>query len=139
LTGDPAQAYFADGMTDALITELAQSRDLRVISRTSVIQYKDAQKPLSEIARELNVDGIVEGAVGRSESRVRITAQLIHAPTDRHLWARSYEREANDLVALQQEVAHAIGAAVLGKLVSQPAAQAIASRPVDAEAYRLFF
>jgi TolB-like protein/Flp pilus assembly protein TadD len=139
LTGDPAQAYFADGMTDALITELAQSPGLRVISRTSVIRYRDAQKPLPEIARELNVDGIVEGAVVRSESRVRITAQLIHAPTDRHLWARSYERDANDLVALQREVAHAIGGAVLGKLVPESRPQATVSRPVDAQAYRLFF
>jgi TolB-like protein/Tfp pilus assembly protein PilF len=139
LTGDPAQAYFADGMTDALITELAQSPGLRVISRTSVVRYKDAKKPLPDIARELNVEAIVEGAVVRSAGRVLITAQLIHAPTDRHLWARSYERDANDLVALEQEVAHAIGGAVVGKLVPQPAAQTTASGPVNAEAYRLFF
>jgi TolB-like protein/DNA-binding winged helix-turn-helix (wHTH) protein len=103
LTGDPAQDYFSDGMTDALITNLASWPALRVISRQSVMRYKGSAKPLPEIARELGVEGVVEGSVARSEGRVRITAQLIHAPSDRHLWAHSYERRVEDVLALQDE------------------------------------
>ena len=139
LTGDPAQEYFADGMTDALITQLAQMGDLRVISRTSVIQYKEPRKSLPAIAQDLNVDGIVEGAVVRSGSRVRITAQLIDARTDRHLWARSYERDLNDIVALQGEVAQAIAEAVVGRLTPQQRARLMGSRPINAEANELLF
>src|SRR5262249_10037032 len=91
LTGDPAQEYFSDGMTDALITSLASWPGLRVISRQSAMRYKGSTKLLPEIARELGVDAVVEGSVVRSNGRVRITAQLVHAPTDRHLWARAYE------------------------------------------------
>jgi TolB-like protein/Flp pilus assembly protein TadD len=137
LTGDPAQEYFADGMTDALITQLAQVGELRVISRTSVIRYKEARKPLPAIAQELNVDGVVEGAVVRSGPRVRITAQLIDARNDRHLWARSYERDLSDIVALQAEVAQAIAEAVVGKLTPQQRARLMGSRPVNPEANRL--
>lgn len=139
LTGDPTQEYFADGMTDALITQLAQMGDLRVISRTSVIQYKEARKSLPAIAQELNVDGIVEGAVVRSGPRVRITAQLIDARTDRHLWARSYERDLNDIVALQGEVVQAIAEAVVGRLTPQQRARLMSSRPINAEANELLF
>jgi TolB-like protein/Flp pilus assembly protein TadD len=137
LTGDPAQEYFADGMTDALITQLAQVGELRVISRTSVVRYKDAKEPLPAIARALNVDGVVEGTVVRSGPRVRITAQLIDARNDRHLWARSYERDLNDVVALQGEVAQAIAEAVVGKLSQQQRARFMSSRPVSAEANQL--
>ena len=112
LSGDVSQDYFADGMTDALITELAHIGRLRVISRTSVMQYRTARKPVHEIARELNVEAVVEGTVLRAGGRVRITAQLIHAPTDRHLWAKSYERELRDVLALQAEVARAIAQAI---------------------------
>jgi TolB-like protein/DNA-binding winged helix-turn-helix (wHTH) protein len=105
LTGEDGQDYFVDGMTDALITNLAQVRALRVISRTSVMQYKRANKSLPRIAEELDVDAVVEGTVARSGDRVRVTAQLIHAPTDRHLWARSYEHELRDVLALQGELA----------------------------------
>ncbi len=108
LTGDPAQDYFSDGMTDALITNLASLPALRVISRQSVMRYKGSAKPLPEIARELGVEGVVEGSVVRSAGRVRITAQLIHAPTDRHLWGHSYERRLEDVLALQDEVSRAI-------------------------------
>jgi TolB-like protein/DNA-binding winged helix-turn-helix (wHTH) protein len=97
LTGDPAQEYFSDGMTEALITNLASLPALRVISRQSVMRYKGSAKPMPEIARELGVEGVVEGSVVRSAGRVRITAQLIHAPTDRHLWAHSYERRLEDV------------------------------------------
>jgi len=108
LSGDPAQNYFADGMTDELITDLAQISALRVISRTSVMVYKDARKPLPQIARELNVDAVVEGSVLRSGDRVRITAQLIEAPTDKHLWSQSYEGDLQDTLAVQNSVARAI-------------------------------
>ncbi len=108
LSGDPGQDYFADGMTEALITELAKIGALRVISRTSVMRYKGARKTAPEIARELGVDAVVEGAVVRSGGRVRVSVQLIRASTDEHLWAESYERDVRDVLPLQDEVARAI-------------------------------
>ena len=119
LSGDPNQEYFADGMTDALITDLAQIGSLRVISRSSAMRYKGVRKPLSEIAKELNVDAVVEGSVARSGNRVRIDAQLIQAPTDRHLWARSYERDLSDVLVLQGDLARAIAAEIQAKMTSQ--------------------
>jgi TolB-like protein/DNA-binding winged helix-turn-helix (wHTH) protein len=108
LSGDPLQEYFSDGMTDELITELGQISDLRVISRTSVMTYKGARKPLPQIARELKVDAVVEGTVLRSGNQVRITAQLILAAADKHLWAKSYEGDLRDTLALQEQVARSI-------------------------------
>ena len=108
LSSDESQEYFADGMTDELITDLGQISALRVISRTSVMQYKGVRKPLPQIARELNVDAVVEGTVLRSGDQVRITAQLIQARDDRHLWSHSYEGELRDVLALQNRVASAI-------------------------------
>src|SRR5262245_12541961 len=108
LSGDSSQDYFSDGMTDALITNLASLPALRVISRQSVMRYKGSAKPVAEIARELGVEGVVEGSVVRSGDRVPISAQLIHAPTDRHLWAHSYERPLEDVLALQGELSRAI-------------------------------
>src|SRR6266849_6574705 len=102
------QDYFADGMTEALITGLAQIVPLRVISRTSVMRYRETRKPLPRIGEELDVDGIVEGTVFRAGKRVRITVQLLHAPTDRHLWATSYERGLRDVLTLQKDLAEAI-------------------------------
>src|SRR5437762_995230 len=102
---DPDQEYFADGMTDELTTDLSKISALRVISRTSAMHYKGTNKTLPEIARELNVDGVVEGSVMRSGNRVRITAQLIHAQSDQHLWAETYERDLGDVLRLQGEVA----------------------------------
>ncbi|MGH9782659.1 MAG: winged helix-turn-helix domain-containing protein, partial [Terriglobia bacterium] len=119
LSGDPEQEYFADGMTDALITELGQSSTLRVTSRTSIIRYKEAKKPLPEIARELNVDAIVEGGVLRSGDRVRITAQLIYAPTDRHLWAETYEEDLRNVMQVQRQVAQAIAREIRANLASR--------------------
>jgi len=104
LSGDSAQDYFADGMTEALITDLAKIPGLKVISRTSIVQYKDSHKKLPQIAKELGVDAIIEGAVLRSGDRVRITAQLVRGATDQHMWAESYERDLRDLVALEDEV-----------------------------------
>ena len=105
LSRDPEQDYFADGMTDQLVTDLAQIRALRVISRTSAMQYKEVHKSLGQIARDLNVEAIIEGTVLRSGDKVRITAQLIQLPTEKHLWARSYEGDLRDVVALQDRVA----------------------------------
>ena len=119
LSGDSGQEYFADGMTEELITNLGKISALRVISRTSVMQYKRTKKPLPQIARELNVDAIVEGTVQRSETRVRITANLLHAPTDRHLWAERYERDLRDVLSWQDEVARAITDEVKAKVTPE--------------------
>ncbi len=108
LSDDPEQQHFADAMTDLLLTDLGRIGQLKVVSRQSVLQYEKTQKTLPEIARELNVDCIVEGTVLRKGRRVRITAQLIHGPTDRHLWAQSYERDLGDTLTLQEEVAESI-------------------------------
>ena len=138
LSGDPAQDYFADGMTEALIADLAKIGALRVISRTSVMQYKGARRPLPEIARELNVDAVIEGSVQRSGDRVRITAQLIHAPTDRHLWTGSYERALRDVLALQSEVARTIAGEIRVKLAPQEQVRLARARQVSPEAYDYF-
>jgi TolB-like protein/Tfp pilus assembly protein PilF/predicted Ser/Thr protein kinase len=138
LSGDPAQEYFADGMTEALITDLSKLSALRVISRTSVMQYKGAKKPLPEIARALNVDAVVEGSVLRAGERVRITAQLIEARTDRHLWAESYERNLRDILSLQREVARAIAGEIRIKLTPQEQARLASARRVDPEAYEAY-
>ena len=107
-SGDPTQEYFADGMTEGLITDLSKIRELKVISRTSSQRYRGTSKALPEIARGLNVDAIIEGSVLQSGDQVRITAQLIEADTDRHLWADNYERHLRDVLALQRDVAQAI-------------------------------
>jgi TolB-like protein/DNA-binding winged helix-turn-helix (wHTH) protein len=108
LSGDPGQDYLADSLTDELITHLAKLGSLKVISRTSVMQYKGTHKPLPEIARALNVDGIVEGSVVRSGNDVRVTVQLIRAANDQHLWAEEYQRELGDLIGLQRQIARTI-------------------------------
>lgn len=138
LTHDPAQEYFADGMTEALITELAQISALRVISRTSVMRYKGNGKSLPEIAQELKVDAVVEGSVMRSGDRVRITAELIHAPTDRHLWAKSYERDLREILRLQSEVAGAITAEIRVKLTPQEQTNLASARAVNPGAYEAY-
>jgi len=138
LSGDPAQEYFADGMTEALIADLAQISALRVISRTSVMQYKGANKPLPEIAKALNVDAVVEGSVQRVGERVKITAQLIEAATDRHLWAKSYERELRDILALQSEVARAIANEIQIKLTPQEQTRLTNTRQVNPEAHQAY-
>ena len=116
LSGVPEQEYFADGLTESLITALAKIGGLRVISRTSVMQYKHAQKTLPQIARELSVDAIVEGSVRRDGDRVRITAELIEGRTDQHLWTESYDRDLSDILALQSQVAAAIATEIRAKL-----------------------
>ena len=116
LSRDPEQEYFADGLTEAVITSLAKIRALKVISRTTVMHYKDTRKPLREIARELEAQGIVEGTVLRSGERVRVSAQLVDASTDTHLWAESYDRDLRDILALHAELARAIANEIQVKL-----------------------
>jgi len=138
LSGDAAQNYFADGMTDELITDLAQIGALRVISRTSVMVYKGARKPLPQIARELNVDAVVEGTVLRSGDQVRITAQLIEASTDKHLWSQSYEGELRDTLSLQNRVAGAIADQIRINLTPREQAALKNVRVVSPEAYESY-
>src|SRR5215470_6094138 len=132
---DPEQEYFADGMTEELIANLAKISSLRVISRTSVMRYKGARKPLPEIARELNVDAVVEGSVRREGERVRITAQLIHGPTERHLWTESYERDLRQVLALQSEVALAIAKEVKVRLSPDEQTRLGSARQVNPQAH----
>ncbi len=145
LSDDPSEDFFADGMTDQLITDLAKVGAVRVVSRTSVQRYKGTKKSLPEIARELNVDDIVEGSVIRSHQRVRVTAQLIQASTDQHLWAETYDRELGDVLMLQGEVADAIAQQVRAQLTPKQQAQLRLAQPVNPAAYddylrgRLYF
>jgi TolB-like protein/DNA-binding winged helix-turn-helix (wHTH) protein/Tfp pilus assembly protein PilF len=138
LSSDASQDYFADGMTDELISDLGQISALRVISRTSVMTYKHARKPLPQIARELNVDAVVEGTVLRSGDQVRITAQLIQASTDKHLWSQSYEGELRDTLALQNQVARAIADQIRINLNPQEQAALKTVRVVNPQAYESY-
>ena len=135
LSGDPTQDFFADGMTEALIADLAKIDGLRVISRTSAMRYKGARRPLPEIAAELGVDAVVEGSVVRSGGRVRITAQLVHAATDTHLWAESFDRDQSDVLTLQSEAARAIAAEIRIKLTPRAKARLESARRVNPEAH----
>src|ERR1700687_2003243 len=138
LSADASQNYFADGMTEVLITDLAQISALRVISRTSVMAYKGARKPLPQVARELNVDAIVEGTVLRSGDQVRITAQLIEASTDKHLWSQSYEGAVRDTLALQSRVASAIADQIRINLTPREQAALKNAKVVNQEAYESY-
>ena len=138
LSGDPEQEFFTDGMTEALIASLAQIRALRVISRTSAMQYKGAKQPLPEIARALNVDAIVEGGVLRSGARVRVTANLIEAATDRHLWSKSYERDVGDVLALQGTIARAIADEVRIEITPREQRRLATGRAVDPAAFEAY-
>jgi TolB-like protein/Tfp pilus assembly protein PilF len=138
LSGDPSQDYFADGMTDQLITDLGQVGALRVTSRTSIMQYKKAKKSLPQIARELNVDGIVEGTVLRSGENVRITAQLIHASTDEHVWAASYQGSLQDVLGLQSTVADAIATKVLSQIGATGANRSRPTRTIHPDAFEAY-
>ncbi|UCG59902.1 MAG: protein kinase [Phycisphaerales bacterium] len=138
LTGDPEQEYFADGITEALIADLGKIGALQVRSRTSIMQYKDASKPLPEIARELNVDAVVEGSVLRVAEQVRITAQLIHAPTDTHLWVDSYERDLRDILTLFSEMARTIAREIEITLTPDQEELLAAKRPVNPETYEAY-
>jgi eukaryotic-like serine/threonine-protein kinase len=135
---DPDQDYFADGMTEALITDLSKISALQVISRTSVMQYKGTKKRLPTIAKELQVDAVIEGSVEKAGDRVRITAQLIEAANDKHLWAESYDRDMRDVLSLQDEVARRIADQVQVKLTPQEQKQLSAKTPTNPEAYQLY-
>jgi TolB-like protein/DNA-binding winged helix-turn-helix (wHTH) protein/Flp pilus assembly protein TadD len=138
LSGNKEQDYFADGMTDELITNLGQMSALRVISRTSVMHYKQTTETVPQIGRELGVDAILEGTIFLSGSRVRITAQLIDAHSDRHLWAHAYERDLRDVITLQDEVARDIADEIRVKLTPQERARLTTYHPVNPEAHEAY-
>ena len=138
LSNDPNQDYFSDGITDALTTELAQIGSLRVISRTSATQFKGTKETLPQIGRDLKVDAIVEGTVARAENRVRITAQLIEASSDHHLWAKSYERDLKDVLALQDEVARDIAEEIRVKLSPEERTRLTNAKPINPEAHEAY-
>src|SRR5215469_4621976 len=135
LSGDKEEEYFADGMTDALTTDLAQIGALRVISRTSAMQFKGSRETLPQIGRELKVDAVVEGTVTRGENRVRVTAQLVEASSDHHLWARTYERDLKDVLALQDDIARDIAEQIRVQLTPKEQSLLIQIHPIDPEAY----
>ncbi len=138
LSGDPSQEYFADGMTEELIADLARISGLRITSRTSVMSYRDTKKRLPEIARELGVEAVVEGSVSRADGKVRVTTQLIEAASDRLLWAQTYERDARDVLALESEIAQAIARAGRLELSPPELAQLAKTRRVDPAAYEAY-
>jgi TolB-like protein/DNA-binding winged helix-turn-helix (wHTH) protein/Flp pilus assembly protein TadD len=138
LSGDPAQEYFADGMTDAVITDLAKVGSLRVVSRTSVMRYKRTQKSVPEIAKELGVDAIVEGSIEQTGTRVRISAQLIRGATDQHLWAEAYDRDVGDMLRVQEEIARSIVREIRVKLTPREQELLTKGRSVDPQAYELY-
>ncbi len=138
LSGNPGQEYFADGMTDALITELGRISALRVISRTSVMRYKGTNKPVKEIARELGVDGVIEGSVQRSGERVRLTANLIDARNDQHLWAEIYDRDLRDVLSVESDFVQAVVQQVRVSLAPQEQNILARKRHVNLEAYQLY-
>jgi TolB-like protein/DNA-binding winged helix-turn-helix (wHTH) protein len=138
LSHEPEQDYFADGMTDELITDLAKISALRVISRTSVMQYKGTRKPVPQIARELNVDAVLEGTVMRDRGRVRITAQLIAAAPEKHLWAEKYEGSLSEVLTLQDAVAKAVVREIRIKVTPQEQAVLATRRAVDPAAYEAY-
>lgn len=138
LSGDPEQEYFADGMTEELISELSRIGSLKVISRTSVMQYKGEKKPLPQIGRELNVDAVMEGSVLRAGDRVRIAAHMIYAPTDQNLMTETYERDLGDILQLQREVAEAIAQQVRLKLTPEEQERLHQSLGVNPEAFQAY-
>jgi len=138
LSQDPEQAHFADGLTEALTTTLAKIKALRVLSRTTAEYYKRVQKPLPDVARELGVDVVVEGSVLRSQGRVRITVQLVHAPTDTHLWAETYDRDLRDILALQAELTEAIAREIRVTITPDEQVRLAHVAAVDAQAYESY-
>src|SRR6266481_8330643 len=138
LSRDPEQEYFAEGLTEALITTLAKIGELRVVSRTSAMQYKGVHKSLREIARELEVDAIIEGTVLRAGDRVRITAQLIDTSKETHLWSESYDRDLRDVLAIQAEVAQSIARQIQFKMTSIDQARVAEVYPVEPDAYEAY-
>jgi TolB-like protein/DNA-binding winged helix-turn-helix (wHTH) protein/Flp pilus assembly protein TadD len=138
LSRDPEQDYFADGMTDELITTLGKISALRVISRTSIMQYKATKKPVAQIARELNVDGVLEGTVTHDKGRVRITVQLIHAAPERHLWAEQYEGDLSEVLTMQDAVAKAVADEIQIKLTPRERTLLSPRNAIDPAAYEAY-
>jgi TolB-like protein len=138
MSADGSQEYFADAMTEELIRELSGIKSLRVISRTSTAQYKGVKRNIPDIAKELHVDGIIEGSVVRAGDEVRITAQLIHGPTDRHLWANAYDGDLRDMLALQRRVAEAIAREVRATVTPEEQQTLRASRSIDPRSMDLY-
>jgi adenylate cyclase len=138
LSGDPAQEYFADGMTESLISNLTQVRALRVISRTSVMRFKGSRKPLAEIARELNMDAMIEGSVQRDGGRVKITARLIRAADEIPLRSFDYERELADVLKLQSDVARAVAGEIQIQVTAEERARLASARRVNPEALEAY-
>jgi len=138
LSHDPEQDYFADGMTEALIANLAQVSELRVISRTSVMHYKGTTETLPQIARDLNVDAVIEGTVQRSGNRVQVTAQLIRGQTDAPVWAKIYERDSRDVLVMQSELAQAIVGEIKIHLTPQERQHLANARPINPDAYNAY-
>jgi TolB-like protein len=139
LSGDPTQEYFVDGMSDELITMLAKDSTLRIVSRTSVMQYKGARRPLPEIARALGVDGILEGSISRTGNQVHLTLQLIRADTDAHVWAESYDRIGNDVAALPGEAARDVATSLHSSVPSSSPARPVSPEAHDAYLRGLYF
>ena len=138
LSGDADQDYFSDGLTDALIARIAKNPSMRVISLTSVMGYKNVNRPIADIADELNVSHVIEGSVLRIGDKVRITAQLIEARTDRHLWAETYERNGTDVLAIQNDVVRRIAMSLLGQVASTTSADSAHIGRVDVAAHELY-
>ena len=138
MTGDPSQEYLADGMTDALIGRLAQIHDLRVISRTSVMRFKNPQMSVPQIAKILGVEAVVEGSVMRDGNRIRVTAQMIRASTDEHFWSETYDRDLRDVFTLQSELAQSIAERVEATATGEEHERLAAARPVAPEVYESY-
>jgi TolB-like protein len=138
LSGDPAQDYFADGMTEAIIGRLARIPAVRVISRPSIMHYKGTHKPLREIAHELNVDGVIAGTVQRSGGRLRVTTQLIHATTDAHLWAREYDRDLTDVLSLESDIAGAVAEEIRVQVTAEERARLASAQRVHPQAHEAY-
>jgi eukaryotic-like serine/threonine-protein kinase len=138
LTGDSSQDFFVDGMTDAVITNLTKLSSLRVISRTSAMHYKGSQKTIPEIARELNVNAVLEGSVARSGARVRISAQLADAASGQNLWARNYEEDLHDVLQIQNEMATAVATEIAGKMIPQDQKRLNTTRIASTDAYEAY-
>jgi TolB-like protein/DNA-binding winged helix-turn-helix (wHTH) protein len=138
LSANPNQEYFSDGLTDALTTELSQISSIKVISRTTAERYRNTDKPLSQVADELRVDGVVEGTVQKSGDSIRVTIQLIYAPEDRHLWAKSYERDAQNVLALEQDIARAVAEEIGGTLTPSEKARLTRSKPLSVVSLEMY-
>ncbi len=138
LMGNPEQDYFVEGMHEALTAELSKISALKVISRTSTMRYKETEKGIPQIARELGVDGLIEGSVLREGDQVRITVQLIHGPSDKYLWTASFDRELRGILALHSEVARSVAGEIRITVTPAEEARLASARPVNPEAYQLY-